>query len=67
MRNRKCSHAVLKKADHSYVENQTPPTCTEDGSFEKVCSSCEETISGMMPALGHSWKKDEAQSVKNVA
>ena len=63
MRNRKCSHAVLKKADHSYVENQTPPTCTEDGSFEKVCSSCEETISGMMPALGHSWKKDEAQSV----
>lgn len=55
---------VLEKAAHAYQETREGATCTEDGSFRKVCSSCGETISGTIPALGHSWEKDEERSVE---
>lgn len=46
---------ILPKTAHAFTERETPPTCTENGLYEQICSACgflakSETIS----ALGHS-------------
>ncbi len=35
------------------VVRETPPFCTEDGLTEKICLACGETVTEVVPALGH--------------
>ena len=40
-------------------------TCTEEGSREKVCADCGDTITETIPAIGHVW--DEEYTVDKEA
>jgi hypothetical protein len=45
---------IAKSLNHSYtVKSYEPSTCTEDGSVTLVCSTCGETCTLVIPALGH--------------
>lgn len=55
------SYINLHTKDTPVTENEIPPTCTEDGSYETVvyCSDCGAEMSRKkvtVPAIGHNYK-----------
>ena len=63
---KRCGHVekdeVLPMVAHKYVETVQKATCTEDGYTSKQCPACKQKITGVLPALGHSWVLDEDRS-----
>ncbi len=39
--------------DYQLMTTTSPATCTENGSGTYTCSTCQNTVTGIIPALGH--------------
>ena len=47
---------TIPKAEHSYSDAVTPPTCTEQGYTTHTCSRCNDSyVDSFVPVLGHAW------------
>lgn len=56
---------TTSKLGHSFaVTSHEDATCAGDGHTEEECSVCGEKRSAVIPALGHSWVKDEEHSTE---
>ncbi|MCM1190388.1 MAG: hypothetical protein NC541_13975 [bacterium] len=42
-----------EEAHHYLVTEQTPPSCTEEGSVTYRCEDCQDTYTQTLPATGH--------------
>ena len=49
------SETENSKHEHTYVETIVEATCTANGSKTYKCSSCNDTYSETIPAVGHSY------------
>jgi len=59
--------AVLSKdihgrTGHSYTTVNTAATCDTDGSIVKTCGNCGNTVTEIIPALGHDLQPDQSKS-----
>jgi hypothetical protein len=41
---------------HSYKTAVVNPTCTENGSITNTCTTCGDTVTGIIPATGHAFE-----------
>lgn len=59
------SNEVEEMLGHDYKKkNEVAATCETEGSYEDVCETCGDTRKVTVPALGHDYKEDTAQSLK---
>lgn len=62
------NYAVIIPALGHHIEKytqQTPPTCTQDGSETGVCSNCGETVTVTIPATGHNEELISTETTDN--
>lgn len=52
---------IIKMSGHSYEKTETKATCDKDGAVVQTCGSCGDTVTEVLPALGHDLKLDESQ------
>ena len=57
------SKTVHGRTGHSCTTVETPETCTTDGNIVKTCGNCGNTITEIIPALGHDLALDQDKSV----
>lgn len=64
----RCGHVekndVLERTGHNYTRTTKAATCDQAGSFTEVCGNCQKTVTGVIPALGHTMVADPAQTVQ---
>ena len=52
---------IIKMSGHSYEKTETKATCDKDGAVVQTCSTCGDTVTEVLPALGHELHLDESK------